>query len=116
LPSTIDHQREVVGNHLSIGVLESEKLLTVGCLDCCLDVDHTVAEVATHSMPADCWTIVNGEVYNVTSWISKHPGGSQAIINLCGKDGSAAFNMKHGGQENPAKALASFKIGSLKNK
>ncbi|MEN9524568.1 MAG: hypothetical protein RL536_637 [Candidatus Parcubacteria bacterium] len=77
------------------------------------NVSYTLAEVAKHNKSTDCWTTINGGVYNVTPWIEKHPGGSEAIISLCGIDGSLAFNGQHGGQENPQKALASFKIGTL---
>ena len=74
---------------------------------------YTLADVTKHATQADCWTTVNGSVYNVTSWIAKHPGGAQAIIGLCGIDGSDAFNGQHGGQRRPANELASFKIGTL---
>lgn len=74
---------------------------------------YTMATVAQHNKQADCWTTINGGVYNVTSWIHQHPGGAQAIIGLCGIDGSAAFNGQHGGQARPASELASFKIGTL---
>ena len=74
---------------------------------------YTRAVVATHNTPTDCWTTINGSVYNVTSWIAKHPGGAKAIISLCGIDGSPAFNGQHGGQKRPASELASFKIGTL---
>jgi cytochrome b involved in lipid metabolism len=74
---------------------------------------YTLAQVATHANGGDCWTTVNGLVYDVTSFISEHPGGSGAILGLCGIDGSAAFNDQHGGQRRPANELASFKIGTL---
>lgn len=73
----------------------------------------TLAQVAQHATPQNCWTTINGGVYNVTSWINQHPGGAEAIISLCGKDGSAAFNDEHGGERRPANELASFKIGTL---
>ena len=75
---------------------------------------YTLADVAKHSNKSDCWTTINGGVYNVTSWINQHPGGEQAIIGLCGIDGSSAFNGQHGTQKRPASELASFKIGILK--
>lgn len=75
---------------------------------------YTMAEVKAHNSSASCWTIVNGSVYDVTSWITKHPGGAGAIKGMCGVDGSAAFNGQHGGQARPASELASFKIGVLK--
>jgi cytochrome b involved in lipid metabolism len=60
-----------------------------------------MAEVATHNTAQNCWTAIDGNVYNVTSWINQHPGGAQAIISLCGIDGSNAFNGQHGGQKRP---------------
>lgn len=74
---------------------------------------YTMAEVATHSTREDCWSVVKGSVYNLTEWVSAHPGGAGAIIQLCGKDGSDKFNTKHGGMKNPEAALATFKIGVL---
>lgn len=74
---------------------------------------YTLADVATHDNTTSCWTVVNGEVYDVTSWINEHPGGKQAIIGMCGIDGSETFNGQHGGQSRPASELATFKIGSL---
>lgn len=75
----------------------------------------TSAQVATHASEASCWTSINGNVYDVTSWISKHPGGKRAILSLCGHDGTAAFEGQHGGQARPESELASFKIGTLTN-
>jgi cytochrome b involved in lipid metabolism len=66
-----------------------------------------------HNSKADCWTTINGGVYNVSAWIAKHPGGAEAIIGLCGIDGSDAFNGQHGGERRPATELAGFKIGDL---
>lgn len=74
---------------------------------------YTIAQVATHNNNSSCWSAINGGVYDLTSWISRHPGGEQAILSLCGTDGSAAFNEEHGGQRRPTSELASFKIGTL---
>jgi cytochrome b involved in lipid metabolism len=74
---------------------------------------YTLAQIATHNNAQSCWTTINGGVYDITNWINQHPGGPQAILSLCGKDGSAAFNGQHGGQARPASELATFKIGVL---
>jgi cytochrome b involved in lipid metabolism len=79
------------------------------------ETTFTIAQVATHATASDCYTTINGSVYNVTPWIDQHPGGRMAIIGLCGKDGSEAFNGQHGGQRRPESELASFKIGTLVN-
>ncbi|MEM4461037.1 MAG: cytochrome b5-like heme/steroid binding domain-containing protein, partial [Nanopusillaceae archaeon] len=75
---------------------------------------YTMEEVAKHNSRESCWTVIRGEVYDLTQWIDKHPGGADKILALCGKDGTKAFEKKHGGQEKPEKALEQFEIGKLK--
>jgi cytochrome b involved in lipid metabolism len=74
---------------------------------------YTAAQVAEHNSSTSCWTIVNGNVYDVTSFIKKHPGGSGAIKSMCGKDGSEDFNNQQGGENRPEKTLGTFFIGAL---
>ena len=73
----------------------------------------TLAEVAQHNKATDCWTVVAGNVYNLTKWVQRHPGGSAAIKGMCGKDATAAFTNMHGSSATAAQALARFKIGQL---
>ncbi|MFA5991354.1 MAG: cytochrome b5 domain-containing protein [Candidatus Doudnabacteria bacterium] len=75
---------------------------------------YTLAEVQAANTSSKCWSIVSGNVYDLTSWISQHPGGQSAIISMCGKDATSAFLGQHGGQARPASELAGFKIGILK--
>ncbi len=74
---------------------------------------YTLADVAKHATQSSCWSAIDGKVYDLTAWISKHPGGAGAILSICGKDGSAVFNAQHGGQPRPASELAAFLIGTL---
>ncbi len=74
---------------------------------------YTMADVAAHSGKTSCWTTIEGSVYDLTSWISRHPGGETAILSICGKDGTKAFEGQHSGQTKPEQMLASFKIGVL---
>jgi len=71
------------------------------------------AEIARHAGASSCWSSINGNVYDLTSWIPPHPGGPQTILQLCGTDGSAKFNSQHGGSAMQEQALAGFKIGVL---
>ena len=73
----------------------------------------TMAQVTTHNSPANCWSAINGSVYDLTSWIPNHPGGEKAITQLCGTDGSQKFNDKHGTAAKQATILAGFKVGTL---
>lgn len=77
-------------------------------------LEYTLAQVAVHAGLSSCWAAVNGGVYDLTTWISKHPGGEVAVLSICGKDGSAVFNAQHGGQVKQEQILATFKIGTLK--
>lgn len=73
----------------------------------------TAAEVSQHSTPDDCWTIIDGAVYDMTPFLNQHPGGSAAIAGLCGGDGTAGFRGQHGGASAPNSQLESLKIGVL---
>jgi cytochrome b involved in lipid metabolism len=53
----------------------------------------TRSEVAQHDSASDCWTIIDGSVYDLTSYIPRHPGGDD-ILEACGTDGSSLFNQR----------------------
>ncbi|MFZ9100769.1 MAG: cytochrome b5 domain-containing protein [Candidatus Planktophila sp.] len=73
----------------------------------------TAAEVAAHNTASDCWSIVKGNVYNLTSYIQRHPGGPSVLTNICGRDGSAAFSNQHNGQAKPNNVLSGFLLGAV---
>lgn len=74
---------------------------------------YTLADVATHNSATSCWSAIDGNVYDLTSWVNSHPGGKAAILMICGKDGSPLFNSQHGGDRKPANILVKYKIGTL---
>ena len=61
-----------------------------------MPVQYAKSDVESHSTKQSCWTIVDGKVYDVTEFISKHKGGSSNIIQLCGINGTSLFRGKHG--------------------
>ena len=73
----------------------------------------TLTDIARHNDTTSCWSAINGGVYDLTSWIPRHPGGEAAIVSICGIDGSDRFNAQHGGSPLQAKILIGFKIGTL---
>ena len=75
----------------------------------------TAAEVAKHNTGTDCWSVVNNKVYDLTSYVSSHPGGANVIEAICGKDGTAAFSGQHGGAAKPNNVLDGFLLGELAN-
>jgi cytochrome b involved in lipid metabolism len=76
---------------------------------------YTLADVASHSSSSSCWSAISGKVYDLTSWIGKHPGGSQAILSICGKDGTQAFDGQHGMDPRAKGVLPNFYLGNLAN-
>jgi cytochrome b involved in lipid metabolism len=55
----------------------------------------SAAQVATHNQPNDCYLIVNNKVYDVTTYIGRHPGGKKSIYDRCGQESSAIFAAIH---------------------
>jgi len=74
---------------------------------------YTMEKVKSNSSASSCWSVIRGNVYDLTNWINSHPGGSGAIRGLCGTDGSAEFAAKHQGQSNPESRLKGYLLGPL---
>lgn len=76
-------------------------------------VGYTMTQVRANNTAANCWAVIDDSVYDLTNWIKSHPGGSGAILGLCGVDGSSSFNARHGGQSSPKSTLAGYLLGPL---
>jgi hypothetical protein len=74
---------------------------------------NTMERVKANNTASSCWTVISGNVYDLTKWISSHPGGSGAIRALCGTDGTAEFNSQHRGEGTPTARLAGYLLGPL---
>ena len=76
-------------------------------------VGFTMERVRANGTSSSCWTVINGNVYDLTRWIGSHPGGSGAITSLCGTDGTSGFNAMHRNQSKPEARLAGYLLGPL---
>lgn len=76
---------------------------------------YTMADISANASKASCWSNIEGKVYDLTSWIGKHPGGAQAILAICGKDGTELFDGKHGMDPRAKGVLPNFYLGNLAN-
>jgi len=74
---------------------------------------YTMEDVKKKNTSAACWTVIDGNIYDLTKWIPVHRGGPQAITFLCGKDGTSSFKAQHEGASTPMSALANYFIGPL---
>ncbi|KAI0537499.1 FMN-dependent dehydrogenase-domain-containing protein [Xylaria digitata] len=52
-------------------------------------------EIASHRSTSSCWIVVDGKVYNVTSYLNEHPGGAAVLLKVAGTDATAEFRKTH---------------------
>jgi len=52
-------------------------------------------EVAKHNSADDAWVVIDGQIYDVTSFIESHPGGGGVLRKHLGRDVSHIFRHIH---------------------
>ena len=110
--------REVPGNVIRgvttpIAIPTTQPTATTMATPTTTQRSYTMADVRANSTPTQCWSAIGGNVYDLTRWISAHPGGTSPIRFLCGIDGTNAFNAQHAKQSNPMARLTSYLLGPL---
>lgn len=70
----------------------------------------SMAEVSQHNTPQSCWLAVRGKVYDVTSFVQKHPGGVSAILKHGGEEATEHFAFH---SREAQKQWSQFQIGVL---
>lgn len=84
---------------------------------------YTMDEVSMHNSRTDCWTVISGEVYDLTDYVIRHPGGNE-ILRACGTDATSLFNSRQTTDGQPVgsgtphsqaarEQLTQLKIGNL---
>lgn len=56
---------------------------------------YTLADVASHNTPEDCWMVIGQQVYNLTEYLSAHDKELD-IRSWCGTDATQAYATKNG--------------------
>ncbi|KAJ3204771.1 Cytochrome b5 [Entophlyctis luteolus] len=75
-------------------------------------VEVTAQELGKHASAADCWMAIHGKVYNVTAFLSEHPGGEEILVELAGQDATEAFD-DIGHSNDAKKMLVPMLVGRL---
>src|SRR5690606_7107966 len=73
-------------------------------------------EIARHDQPDDCWLIIRGKVYDVSSYIPSHPAPRETITDYCGAESTRAFESKDRGRPHSAQAwqmLEAYHVGEV---
>jgi cytochrome b involved in lipid metabolism len=72
---------------------------------------YTIEEVRKNNTVESCWIIANKNVYDVTTFLSRHPGGKFCILSKAGTDCTKYFDWHSvSGKE----SWESYKIGEIK--
>ena len=53
---------------------------------------YTKEEVLEHKTINDCWIIIKNKIYNITNYLTIHPGGKNILLQIAGKDCTEYFN------------------------
>ncbi|XP_067849900.1 acyl-CoA 6-desaturase [Heptranchias perlo] len=74
---------------------------------------YTWEEIQKHNSKTDKWLVIDREVYNITNWALKHPGGIRVISHYAGEDATDAFQAFHPDLIFVRKFLKPLLIGEL---
>ncbi|KAF1960157.1 hypothetical protein CC80DRAFT_513804 [Byssothecium circinans] len=54
-----------------------------------------LTEIQSHNSETDCWIAISNRVWDVTEFLSMHPGGPEVILKYAGQDATRAYEEVH---------------------
>ena len=69
----------------------------------------SLQQLEAHNTVEDCWLILHGDVYDLSSYADRHPGGAYWITDQCGHDGTELYDAFH--RTSLLKTVKRFRIG-----
>ncbi|XP_075096059.1 cytochrome b5-like [Nicotiana tabacum] len=72
----------------------------------------TMEEASQHNTKGDCWVVIDGKVYDVSSYLDEHPGGDDVVLAATGKDATDEFE-DAGHSKDARELMEKFFIGEL---
>ncbi|KAL7588557.1 cytochrome b5 [Lactuca sativa] len=73
---------------------------------------YTMQEASEHNSAGDCWVVIDGKVYDVSSYLEEHPGGDDVLLQVTGKDATDEFE-DAGHSKTARELMESFFVGEL---
>ena len=73
----------------------------------------TWEEVAAHCTAKSVWIVYDDKVYDVTTFLPRHPGGKELLLLGAGRDCTQLIDMYHPFTKKPHAILRKFEIGRL---
>lgn len=74
---------------------------------------YTMEKVASYNTPEKCRTVINGTVYDVTSFFWVHPGWDENLSKLCWIEWTKLFMEQHDGNQKVLAKLETMYKGEL---
>lgn len=74
--------------------------------------EYNLSEVSNHCTEDDCWIVIFDRVYNVTPFLSDHPGGEYIMMEFAGRDATIPFRSTRHGKDS-YQMLSRYLIGIL---
>jgi len=75
-----------------------------------MTTEYTPDSIKSHNTSDDCWLVIHKKVYDVSSYLSSHPGGAEIILSCAGKDATREFD-DIGHSKSAIRTLAKYEIG-----
>ncbi|XP_059315988.1 cytochrome b5 [Lycium ferocissimum] len=72
----------------------------------------TMEETSLHNTKDDCWVVIDGKVYDVSTYLDEHPGGDGVLLDATGKDATDEFE-DAGHSKDARELMEKFFIGEL---
>ncbi|XP_031099533.1 cytochrome b5 [Ipomoea triloba] len=73
---------------------------------------YSMAEASEHNTKEDCWVVIDGKVYDVSSYMDDHPGGDDVMLDVTGKDATDDFE-DAGHSKSARELMEKFFIGEI---
>lgn len=74
---------------------------------------YTLAELERHNTASSLKVAVRGKVYDLTSFLSRHPGGRIMLLLAAGRDATALFESYHPNTAKVEPLLAKYEVGAF---
>lgn len=76
---------------------------------------YTEEDVASHKTSSSCWVTRGSKVYDVSAFLSDHPGGDDLILKVAGQDigDSMKDPLEHEHSDSAYEMLEGYVIGRL---
>ena len=74
---------------------------------------YTWQQVAAHNTVDSCWVYCHSSVYDITTWLDRHPGGRDLLLLSAGRDVTDLLPSYHPFTDAPQRVLSKYLIGQL---